>query len=138
MLIVLGVLSIGRARKLHGHWHEHQGTRHWHVHSHLEQAGHDHSHGALVGIGMLHGLAGTGALVIGLPAAVAGSVGRSLVFLVSFGIGTTVAMALFGAAAGYLVGAAARASAMLHRGAVTLAGAASVAVGIWWITAGGV
>ena len=54
---------------------------------------------------MLHGLAGTGALVVTLPTAVAGSAGRSLVFLISFGGGTTIAMALFGAAAGYLVGA---------------------------------
>jgi sulfite exporter TauE/SafE len=136
-LILLGMVSVARARKLHGHWHEHEESRHWHLHSHHEQEGHDHSHRTLVGIGMLHGLAGTGALVVALPAAVTGSAGRSLVFLISFGVGTTIAMALFGAVAGCLVGAAARASVLLHRGAVALAGVVSVAVGLWWVTVAG-
>jgi sulfite exporter TauE/SafE len=137
VLIVLGILAVVRALKLHGHWHEHGDVRHWHVHSHRDGEGHEHDHGALLGIGMLHGLAGTGALVVALPVAVADSATSALIFLTSFGIGTVVAMALFSAAAGWVLGATTRASVRLHRGAIVLAGAASVVVGIWWALAGG-
>jgi sulfite exporter TauE/SafE len=136
-LIVLGLVALWRARRLHGHWHSHGGAPHWHVHSHAAETSHDHGHGALVGIGMLHGLAGTGALVIALPSTVGGSAGRALLFLGAFGLGTIVAMSLFGAAAGWLVSAAGRSSLLLHRSAIALAGLGSIAVGIWWIASGG-
>jgi len=136
-LVALGFVALWRAYQLHGHWHEHGDTRHWHVHSHRHAESHDHGHGALLGIGMLHGLAGTGALVVTLPLTVAGSPSRSLVFLTSFGVGTVVAMALFSAASGWLLAVASRASRVVHRGAVALAGAASIVVGLWWLVAGG-
>jgi sulfite exporter TauE/SafE len=136
-LIVLGALALARSFRLHGHWHEHDGVRHWHLHSHLRGAAHDHSHGALVGIGMLHGLAGSGALVVALPAAVAGSRASALVFLVSFGIGTILSMSLFSALAGHVVHTAARVSLRLHRVAIAMAGVAGVGVGIRWIAVGG-
>jgi sulfite exporter TauE/SafE len=136
-LIVIGIFAVARALRVHGHWHEHGDVRHWHLHSHRTGEGHEHDHGALLGIGMLHGLAGTGALVVALPVAVASSAASALTFLVAFGIGTIVAMALFSAAAGWVLGATTRASARLHRGAIVLAGSASVAVGVWWVIVGG-
>jgi sulfite exporter TauE/SafE len=126
-----------RALKLHGHWHEHGDVRHWHVHSHRKGESHEHDHGALLGIGMLHGLAGTGALVVALPVAVADSATSALAFLIAFGIGTIVAMSLFSAAAGWVLGATTRTSVRLHRSAIVLAGSASVLVGVWWVIAGG-
>jgi sulfite exporter TauE/SafE len=136
-LIVLGVLALARGLRLHGHWHEHDGTRHWHLHSHLMGEGHDHDHGALLGIGMLHGLAGTGALVVMIPVTITGSRAGAVVFLLAFGIGTILSMALFSAAAGWALAAATRASARVYRIAILLAGAASAAVGVWWVAAGG-
>jgi sulfite exporter TauE/SafE len=136
-LIVIGLFAVVRAFRLHGHWHEHDGVRHWHVHSHRTGEGHEHDHGALLGIGMLHGLAGTGALVVALPVAVADSATGALIFLIAFGIGTIVAMSLFSAAAGWALAATTRASAQLHRSAGVLAGLASVIVGVWWVIAGG-
>ncbi len=136
-LVALGFVALWRAYRLHGHWHEHGDTRHWHVHSHRHDESHEHGHAALLGIGMLHGLAGTGALVVMLPLTVGGSPSRSLVFLTSFGLGTVLAMALFGAASGWLLAAASRASREVHRAAVALAGVASIAVGLWWLVAGG-
>ncbi|HEX6535465.1 MAG TPA: sulfite exporter TauE/SafE family protein [Gemmatimonadaceae bacterium] len=136
-LIVLGVLAVARAARLHGHWHQHGGDRHWHVHSHLRGESHEHDHRALLGIGMLHGLAGTGALVVALPVAIAGSAPAALVFLAAFGVGTIVSMALFGAAAGWLLGATTRVSGWVHGVAVSVAGAISVGVGVWWLIAGG-
>lgn len=137
VLIVLGLFALSRALKLHGHWHEHDGERHWHLHTHRGGAGHEHDHGALMGIGMLHGLAGTGALVVALPVAIAGSSGSALVFLVAFGVGTIVSMSLFSAAAGWLLSATTHASQRLHRGAIAAAGLLSIGVGMWWMIAGG-
>ncbi|HJU88478.1 MAG TPA: sulfite exporter TauE/SafE family protein [Gemmatimonadaceae bacterium] len=146
-LIVLGVIALWRAKRLHGHWHVHDGHRHWHLHAHradqkaahaaLHEESHRHEHKALLGIGMLHGLAGTGALVVALPVAASITMPRAVLFLTAFGVGTIVAMALFGAAAGWLMHGASRLSSLLHRGAIAAAGLTSIAVGAWWLAAGG-
>ena len=75
--------------------------------------------------------------VIALPITVAASRAHSLVYLVAFGAGTVLSMSLFGAAAGYAFGAAARTSWRLLRVAASGAALASVAVGAWWLVAGG-
>ena len=108
------------------------------MHSHATSDAHDHSHGALFGIGLLHGLAGTGALVALLPA-FAGTRASGLLFLVVFGLGTIGSMALFGATAGHLLAATTRGRAPNHRAALAGAGAgfASVVVGAWWLASGG-
>ena len=137
VLVLLGVFAISRAQKLHGHWHEHEGRRHWHLHSHRSSDAHGHDHGALMGIGMLHGLAGTGALVVALPVAIAGSRATALIFLAAFGLGTILSMSLFSAAAGWLLSATTVLSRNVHRGAIVLAGLLSVGVGVWWMVAGG-
>lgn len=137
VLIALGLFAIARAIKLHGHWHEHHGDSHWHLHSHRTSERHEHDHRALMGIGMLHGLAGTGALVVALPVAIAGSRAGALIFLLAFGLGTIVSMSLFSAAAGWLLSATSNVSRRMHRGAIVFAGLLSVGVGIWWMVAGG-
>ena len=136
-LIALGVLALARAQRLHGHWHDHDGSRHWHVHAHGVTGGHDHGHAALVGIGMLHGLAGSGALVVAIPATGVASPAHAMAFLAAFGVGTVIAMVLFTGAAGLALATAATRSAPLHRAALALAGLATVAVGAWWLAAGG-
>jgi sulfite exporter TauE/SafE len=137
VLVLLGIFAISRAQKLHGHWHEHEGKRHWHLHSHRTSGAHGHDHGALMGIGMLHGLAGTGALVVALPVAIAGSRAGALIFLAAFGVGTILSMSLFSAAAGWLLSATTILSRNVHRAAIVLAGLLSVGVGVWWMVAGG-
>jgi sulfite exporter TauE/SafE len=137
VLIVLGIFAIARAIKLHGHWHEHHGDRHWHLHSHRTSVGHEHDHGALMGIGMLHGLAGTGALVVALSVATGGSRTGALIFLLAFGFGTILSMSLFSAAAGWLLSATTVVSRNVHRGAIVLAGLLSIGVGAWWLVSGG-
>jgi sulfite exporter TauE/SafE len=137
VLVALGIFAISRAQKLHGHWHEHEGDRHWHLHSHRASDSHEHDHGALMGIGMLHGLAGTGALVVALPVTIAGSRAGALIFLVAFGIGTIFSMSLFSAVAGWLLSTTSTLSRNLHRITIVLAGLLSMAVGLWWIIAGG-
>lgn len=136
-LIGLGIVALWRAWRLHAHWHVHDDHGHWHVHSHRDAPTHDHDHGALLGIGMLHGLAGSGALVVALPVVVGASRGGSLIYLIAFGAGTILSMALFGACAGWVISTTARLSARVLRVALTLAGLASTGVGIWWVVAGG-
>jgi cytochrome c biogenesis protein CcdA len=136
VLIVLGLGSIWRVRRLPLRWHEHDGVRHAHPPA-VQGAAHEHDHGALLGIGMLHGVAGTGALVIALPLAAGASPAHSMVFLASFGLGTVLAMAMFAAVIGALCGRAARLSLGMERALGIAAGVASIAVGVWWAGAGG-
>lgn len=136
MLVVLGLMAFWRSRRLHGHWHEHDGGPHWHLHGHARTAEHDHDHRALLGIGMMHGLAGTGALAV-LVSATVPSAPHAIAFLAAFALGTIVAMGLFSAAAGWALSAASHRSAVIARGAALIAAAASVAVGSWWLAAGG-
>jgi sulfite exporter TauE/SafE len=136
-LIVIGVVAIARAMRVHAHVHDHDGTTHWHLHSHRATESHDHSHRAALGIGMLHGLAGTGALVIALPFTAAESVPLALAYLVTFGVGTTLAMAAFGGIAGWAVRRAGRRSTTVLRAAASFAALASVVVGVWWTLAAG-
>ena len=136
-LIIIGIFALAQAMRVHAHVHEHDGTVHWHLHSHRRTESHDHAHRAAFGIGMLHGLAGTGALVIALPFAAADSVPLALAYLITFGIGTTVGMAAFGGIAGWAVHRAGRRSASVLRAAASFAALASVVVGVWWTLAAG-
>jgi len=137
VLVALGIFAMLRAQRLHAHWHEHDGRRHWHLHSHSAGESHEHDHGALMGIGMLHGLAGTGALVVTIPVAIAGSRTGALVFLAAFGLGTIFSMSLFSAAAGWLLSATTALSRDVHRLAIVIAGLLSVGIGVWWMISGG-
>jgi sulfite exporter TauE/SafE len=134
-LIGLGLVAFVRTLRVHGHLHEHDGVAHWHLHSHRRSERHDHAHRAALGMGMLHGLAGTGALVIALPLAATESSPLALAYLVAFGIGTTVAMAAFGVVAGWAVRRAAHRSLTLVRATASAAALASVTVGAWWVIA---
>ncbi len=96
ILILLGIPLIGRlAQRAHVHWHQHGDKRHFHSHSHDKAPGHDHQHirRSLL-IGMVHGLAGSGALTVLVLGAMS-SVAQGLVFLLLFGIGSILGMLLF-------------------------------------------
>jgi sulfite exporter TauE/SafE len=134
-LIGLGLLALLRALRIHGHVHQHDGVTHWHVHSHRRSERHDHTHHAALGMGMLHGLAGTGALVIALPLAATSSVPLALAYLLAFGVGTTVGMAVFGAVAGWAARRAAQRSITFVRATALVPAIASIVVGAWWTIA---
>ena len=134
-LIGLGLLALLRALRIHGHLHEHDGATHWHVHSHRRSERHDHTHHAALGMGMLHGLAGTGALVVALPLAATSSAPLALAYLLAVGLGTTVGMAVFGAVAGWAARRAAQRSITLVRATALVPAIASIVVGAWWTIA---
>ena len=68
-----------------------------HRHDRDDDHDHDHAHGADRSpfvVGVVHGATGAGALVLVLPVLVAGSTAMSAAFLVAFGVGSTLAMAV--------------------------------------------
>jgi hypothetical protein len=103
MLIVLGGgLGIRLIReRWHLHRHDHNGESHIHLHSHALDAGHRHPHWLRdsirpLCIGMVHGLAGSAALLLVVLAA-SRTVLDGLVYIAVFGLGSILGMVLVGA-----------------------------------------
>jgi sulfite exporter TauE/SafE len=96
MLIVLGLWAVLNAKKqkFHFHVHSHDGKSHAHLHSHRESESHDHPH-IPFSVGIVHGLAGSGALVVLVMSTMAGVV-QGLVFIAAFGGGLILAMSVIG------------------------------------------
>jgi hypothetical protein len=102
MLVALGVSlasSIVRGR-WHVHRHEHEGTTHMHLHSHQAHGGHQHAHwlglsGKSILVGMVHGLAGSAAVLLVVVSATH-SIVEAVLYILVFGVGSIVGMALLG------------------------------------------
>ncbi|KAA6331725.1 hypothetical protein EZS27_019700 [termite gut metagenome] len=75
----------------HRHQHEHAGVNE-HLHTHIHPTG-KHLHKTAYGIGFVHGLAGSGALVVLVMTQIE-VIAHSLLYLVIFGIGSIVGMTL--------------------------------------------
>ena len=101
MLIILGLSVIRSVRKnavidsffnmfstKHMHPHAHGNKIHVHPHSHDEE--HTHSHKSVI-VGMIHGMAGSGALMLVVLSTV-DSVMNGLAYIALFGIGSIVGM----------------------------------------------
>jgi hypothetical protein len=100
MLVLLGVSTIlnRKFRLKHKHPHQHKdGIIHFDEHTHNDSE-HNHSHRSYF-IGLIHGLAGSGSLVV-LTAATLDNVGMILGFIVIFGIGSMIGMVLVGSLMG--------------------------------------
>jgi len=99
MLVGLGLsvaFALWRERvHLHSHWHG-DGEEHRHLHSHSRGAHHDHLHRfrleyKSLAVGMVHGLAGSAALLLLVLAAVP-SLGVGIVYILVFGTGSILGM----------------------------------------------
>ena len=101
MLILLGADVLRRIMKerVHLHRHDHDDSAsHLHVHSHPQVDRHEHSHSALIPlraltVGLMHGLAGSAALLL-LTVAAAPSIMSGIVYILVFGFGSILGMAL--------------------------------------------
>lgn len=98
MLIFLGVYRIVKWYKerkpfLHTHPHLHgDGRQHSHTHLHYAgRQGHQHSHLPAYQVGLVHGLAGSGSLML-LVMSQSKSVSYGLVYLIIFGFGSVLGM----------------------------------------------
>jgi len=78
---------------IHHHTHSHGAGKHKHIHIHYGgvQHSHQHTHSLAYGVGLIHGLAGSGALVI-IAMTNIKSPAEGVLFLVVFSLGCIVGM----------------------------------------------
>ncbi len=97
MIIALGIFRLYQYFKqnpisIHAHTHSHDDTTHTHLHIHAgEKEKHKHLHKVSFGVGIIHGLAGSGVLIAAAMAAMK-TIGTSILFLVVFSVGCILGM----------------------------------------------
>lgn len=96
------------------------------------QPEHTHSHGSAVGIGLLHGIAGSSHLYGVLPALALGA-GARVSYLIGFGVGSIVAMGLFAGMLALLVGRLAGSRERVRRGVLLGASVVAIVIGLAWV-----
>ncbi len=121
-LVVMGVWALVRARGL---------ARHVHAFDPVAASG--TTRHAPAAIGMLHGLAGNGAVIALVPIAAAGATAHAFGFLVTFAAGTTLAMAAYAAVAGVVLQRSMMPSERAARRIARLAGGITILIGLAWV-----
>ena len=145
MIIGLGTTALWRSLRhrsdVHVHEHSHDGSSHVHVHFHESQTQHNsrrqHSHTiSRIGvkpvlIGMMHGLAGSGALTL-LVLTQISSAWLGLLYLWVFGFGSVVGMILMSGLIGLPFALTARNLSSFHYRMQMAAAVVSIAFGLWY------
>jgi hypothetical protein len=140
MLIAIGAWALRKAFRIHAHEHHHDhGDHHIHLHSHSPHVPHEqasahqhHTHAAL-GIGILHGLAGSSHFFGVLPMLAFPTAGQRVGYLAGFAVGTIFAMATFSSVMGALASRFAASSAKWYRGLLCACASAAMLVGCFWV-----
>jgi ABC-type nickel/cobalt efflux system permease component RcnA len=145
VLVLLGahVLLRALAGMLHSHAHTHDGHPHRHAHFHdrrdgaLAGAGHAHRHVRLLRLGrrpfllgIVHGMAGSAALMLLALAAIPSALG-GLLYVLVFGIGSTLGMLVLSGIVGIPLALAAGRSPLSVVVLQALAGLISLVLGLW-------
>lgn len=130
MIVGLGVRVLVRLRRdrVHIHVHDHDGARHLHAHSHADTDAHDHSHRATLGIGLMHGLAGSAGLLV-LTVAATDSMAAALTYVLAFGLGSVAGMAALTAALSLPLSLVERGATWLRTATMAAIGLAAIVVG---------
>jgi ABC-type nickel/cobalt efflux system permease component RcnA len=144
MLILLGADVLRRLLRerlhfhSHSHNHSHGTSRHIHAHSHAgegrhEASGHDHEHPHFLprralAIGLVHGLAGSAALVL-LTVEAMDSLLSGLLYMALFGLGSILGMGLLSCAIALPLRYAARQLTWGYTALTALLGAFSIGLG---------
>jgi hypothetical protein len=144
MLVVLGIDVIRRVIRDRIHFHAHQhnnGIQHFHAHSHAEEGPHEssahkHSHKkfplrALL-IGMMHGMAGSAALIV-LTLQTVTSPLTGLIYILLFGLGSVVGMALLSAIIMIPIRHSAKKVTWFYNGLQTIIGIGTLSLGAYII-----
>lgn len=77
---------------IHAHPHHHAGEQHKHLHVHVgNKQEHQHKHSLAYGVGLVHGLAGSGALILIAMSQMKSPV-DGLLYLITFGLGSIAGM----------------------------------------------
>lgn len=148
MLILLGLDVLRRLlwRRVHFHVHQHgDGTTHLHAHAHhraLEAEDHedDHHHphpkgflGRAVAVGLVHGMAGSAALVL-LALQNAPSFLWGIAYIAVFGCGSILGMALLSAVISVPLRWSASSLTRVHNGLEGIIGIATVGIGLFIVS----
>lgn len=144
MLFAIGLWAVLKAArlKIHAHEHEHDDDRHIHIHvhgpkhDHTADGAHHHGHAA-VGIGLLHGLAGSAHFFGVLPMLALPTRLQAVLYLLTFSIGTIASMAAFSWFVGFTAHRSAGRSPHLYRGFISVCGIAAMIVGTFWMMQSG-
>ena len=147
MIIGLGISALRRALRenahVHVHQHNHDGLAHSHIHFHEQATRHEpvsqshHSHAVSrlgwkpIFIGMMHGLAGSGALML-LVLTQINSSWLGFLYVATFGVGSIVGMLLMSGLIGLPFAFSSRKLTHLHQGLQTIAAVFSICFGIWY------
>ena len=147
MIIGLGASALWRALRkgsdVHVHKHSHDDVSHVHVHFHEATTRHDHDPSSThthavsavgikpVLIGMIHGLAGSGALTL-LVLTQISSAWLGMLYLAIFGVGSIVGMLLMSGIIGLPFALTARSPSRLHHRLQTAAAGLSIVFGLWY------
>ncbi len=147
MIIALGVSALWRAARtnseVHVHQHSHDGLSHTHVHFHEHENKHipslktAHSHAVSrigwkpVLVGMMHGLAGSGALTLLVLTQISSSL-IGFLYMATFGLGSIVGMLLMSGLIGLPFAFSSGKLTHLHQGLQTLAAVLSICFGVWY------
>lgn len=145
MIVGLGATALWRALRkrsdLHVHEHSHEGVSHVHIHFHESETRHKperkHSHAvSVVGIkpvliGMMHGLAGSGALTL-LVLTQIDSAWVGFLYLTIFGFGSIVGMLLMSGLIGLPFALTSRSVSSLHQRMQLAAAIVSIVFGLWY------
>ena len=147
MIIGLGVSALWRASRknseVHIHQHNHDGVSHTHVHFHEKENKHQPSshvaHSHVVSrlgwkpflIGMVHGLAGSGAVTLLVLTQISSSL-LGFLYVLTFGFGSIVGMLLMSGLIGLPFAFTSKKLTNLHHSLQTLAAVLSICFGIWY------
>ena len=147
MIIALGVSALWRAvrtnSEVHVHQHSHDGLSHTHVHFHEHenkhvpstQAAHSHVVSRIgwkpVLVGMMHGLAGSGALTLLVLTQISSPL-IGFLYMATFGLGSIAGMLLMSGLIGLPFAFTSRKLTHLNQGLQTVAAVLSICFGVWY------
>lgn len=145
MLIFLGLDVLRRLwrDRIHYHAHQHEDEqRHFHAHSHANQQSkapsHDHQHPdkfswRVLFIGLLHGTAGSVALIL-LTLETVQSPLQGLIYIALFGLGSIVGMAVLSCIIAIPLRASSKGMTWMHNGLQFLIGSMTIVLGCIVVT----
>lgn len=153
--ILLGIGAWGLWRVYHptvthDHAHQHGDFVHSHLHGESHHHEHDHEHApdpnaqragrgrrAALGVGLLHGVAGTNHLIFGLLPVLAFKVAADRFgYVLAYGVGSIVAMTAFAAVIALVVRRLEIESAAACRGLLLICSLGAIGVGGYWLYLG--